>query len=202
MKICVFSDIHGNGALFRAAFPGILREAADRNIFLGDLCGYYLDEIKIFEQLSTLPNFFAIRGNHDKMFLAAAKGDQDLRTAYRSQFGSSLENFLQKDHRALVKWLESLPDVFEEKTLGLGCYHASPWGLTEEYVYPDSPLQRFQEFGFDNFFLGHTHHPMKRWIGEKMILNPGSLGQPRHGGRPTYAVVELPQRTVEFREIV
>lgn len=48
MKICVFSDIHGNGPAFRVAYEMIMSEKADINIFLGDLCGYYFDQKEIF----------------------------------------------------------------------------------------------------------------------------------------------------------
>jgi len=40
-------------------------------------------------------------------------------------------------------------------------------------------------------FLGHTHVPAIRQVGETILVNPGSLGQPRHGTpSPTYAAWE------------
>ena len=40
-------------------------------------------------------------------------------------------------------------------------------------------------------FLGHTHVPAIRQMGRTVLVNPGSLGQPRHGTpSPTYAVWE------------
>ena len=49
MKICLFSDIHGNGPAFEAAYTKLMGEQADLNIFLGDLCGYYFDELEILK---------------------------------------------------------------------------------------------------------------------------------------------------------
>jgi protein phosphatase len=41
----------------------------------------------------------------------------------------------------------------------------------------------------DVVLLGHTHIPAIRRLGSTVLVNPGSLGQPRHGTpSPTYAV--------------
>ena len=43
----------------------------------------------------------------------------------------------------------------------------------------------------DVILLGHTHVPAIRRVGNTHIVNPGSLGQPRHGlPSATYAVWE------------
>ena len=42
---------------------------------------------------------------------------------------------------------------------------------------------------------------MIRSIGDKIIINPGSLGQPRHGGWPSYALFDSVTKDVEFREV-
>jgi predicted phosphodiesterase len=43
----------------------------------------------------------------------------------------------------------------------------------------------------DFVLLGHTHLPLLRTIGGTTIVNPGSVGQPRHGDcRASYAIWE------------
>ena len=71
----------------------------------------------------------------------------------------------------------------------------------EGYVYEDSSLNNFLDYSSSLFILGHTHYPMTRTINDKLIVNPGSLGQPRHGGWPTYALIEYPSKKVVFREV-
>ena len=40
--------------------------------------------------------------------------------------------------------------------------------------------------------MGHTHIPLIRRVGDILVLNPGSCGQPRdYNPMPSYAVVEL-----------
>ena len=202
MKLCIFSDIHGNGVAFEKALSMILGEEADVNIFLGDLCGYYFDEIAIFERLLGIPRLIALKGNHDQMFYDVASGnDESLREFYFKKYGPALEHFLKADHQALLKWISRREELYLSKELDIACYHGSPWDPRHGYVYPDSGFERFPELPYSNIFLGQTHYPMVRRLGEKMIVNPGSLGQPRQGGWPTFAVLDLPGKDVQFKEV-
>ena len=48
--------------------------------------------------------------------------------------------------------------------------------------------------------VGHTHHPYVLEVGDKLIVNPGSVGQPRDGDpRASYAIVE--NQRVELKRI-
>ena len=39
--------------------------------------------------------------------------------------------------------------------------------------------------------VGHTHHPYVLEVGDKLVINPGSVGQPRDGDpRASFAVIE------------
>ncbi|RJQ30468.1 metallophosphoesterase [Candidatus Parcubacteria bacterium] len=201
MKICVFSDIHGNGFSFRPAFQEILNSRANLNVFLGDLCGYYYDQMEIFEMLMNIPNLIAIRGNHDQMFLDIMRGDQKLRRNYIQKFGLSMENLLSQRHKPLSDWLESLPLSFEDEEKKYACFHGSPKNPLEGYVYPDSPVDCFDNLPASYCFLGHTHHKMNIDIGKK-IINPGSLGQPRDYGWPTFALVSVSSGEVKYEEVV
>ena len=201
MKICVFSDIHGNGPAFHAAVRGIISEKADINVFLGDLCGYYYDQMEILPRLRLIPNLIALKGNHDSLFLDIYHGDNNARRNYQRQYGKSMEQLLQSECHELAAWLSNLSDSIIMSNEGVHLCHGSPWSPADEYIYPDTPLDRFEMENASIFFLGHTHYPMHRRIGNKMIINPGSLGQPRHGGWPSYALVELPSGSVEFREV-
>ena len=201
MRICVFADIHGNGPAFRVAYDMIISEKADFNVFLGDLCGYYFDQQQIYEMILSLPNLIALQGNHDQIFLKVVQGNEALRRDYLRKYGSSIEYLLGDDNPELRLWLSTLPESYSITTLGLTCHHGSPWDYLDGYVYPDSPLEKFLDYPRSLFVLGHTHYPMVRTIDDKLIVNPGSLGQPRNGGLPTYAIIDCPSKKVIFREI-
>jgi len=201
MKICVFSDIHGNGPAFRVAFEMIMSEKADMNLFLGDLCGYYFDQRETFSMLQAIPNLISLKGNHDSIFLRIVNKDEELRQAYVKQYGNSMENLLCEDAGELIQWLSDLPESYLCDSLSLAGYHGSPWSNLEGYVYPDSSLEKFRNYPDSIFVLGHTHYPMVRKVKDKLIVNPGSLGQPRNGGWPSYALIDFPSKQVVFREV-
>ena len=201
MRICIFSDIHGNGPAFRVAHEMIMSEKADINLFLGDLCGYYFDQSETFLMLQTIPNLISLKGNHDSIFLRIFKKDEKLRQAYVKEYGNSMENLLCEDVHELVQWLSSLQESYSFDSLGLAGYHGSPWSNLEGYVYPDSSLEKFGDYTASIFVLGHTHYPMVRKVEDKLIVNPGSLGQPRDGGWPTYALIDFPSKQVVFKEV-
>ncbi len=201
MRICVFSDIHGNIHAFRVAYNMIISEKADVNIFLGDLCGYYFNQYDILDMLQTIPSLIALKGNHDSIFLKIIEGDKDLRKNYLKKYGCSMENLLRDNNNDIIQWLSGLPESYISSDLDLSCYHGSPWDTMDGYVYPDSPLEKFLDYPISFFILGHTHYRMSRNIGDKLIVNPGSLGQPRDGGWPTYTVIDYPLKKIWFREV-
>ena len=53
----------------------------------------------------------------------------------------------------------------------------------------------------DVLVVGHTHQPVIAQIGETLVINPGSLGQPRdpaHPIRRTYAILDTESWTAEI----
>ncbi|MBF0119192.1 MAG: metallophosphoesterase family protein [Desulfobacterales bacterium] len=201
MKLCVFSDIHGNGIAFHEAYKKIISEKVDINIFLGDLCGYYFDQKEIFLMLQTIPDLIALKGNHDEMFCRIYKGDEALRQEYLIKYGPSMELLIKQDVNEMVKWLDTLKYSHTIHELGLYICHGSPWSELWEYIYPDSSLDKFLNHQKSSFILGHTHYSMIKTVGDKLIMNPGSIGQPRGDRWPTYALIEFPSRKVVFRDI-
>jgi putative phosphoesterase len=74
--------------------------------------------------------------------------------------------------------------------------HAAPNGdLYAYHITPAADLATLEKevdgIDADFILLGHTHLPLLRTINGKTIVNPGSIGQPRHGdSRLSYAVWE------------
>jgi putative phosphoesterase len=201
MKICVFSDIHGNLEAFNAARVLIAKESADMNIFLGDLCGYYFDELAVWQKLIKIPNLTVLRGNHDDIFLRAANGDKAELEKYSAKYGPALKLFLKKNYNEMAVWLDKLPLSWECSESSCSGYHGSPWDPLNEYIYPDAPLERFRDIKEGLVFLGHTHYSMDKSNGKVRIINPGSIGQPRDGHWPSFTVVDTVNMKACQREI-
>jgi len=202
MKLCIFSDIHGNKFAFEQAYPMILDEQADRNIFLGDLCGYYFDEMLILKRLKKMPRLIALKGNHDQIFFEAALGNNRLKAMYSRKYGPSLDHFLKKpDRLALLDWMSHCLESYVHPEGLFACYHGSPGDPLNGYIYPDSDFKVFKDCGSSYILLGATHYPMIKKLKGTMVVNPGSLGQPRQGAWPTYAVVDTQTHNVALKEV-
>ncbi len=80
--------------------------------------------------------------------------------------------------------------------------HGSPSDHLWEYVRPMEALYRakgfFETTGADLLILGHTHIPFIHRFGGRVILNPGSVGQPRDGDpRASYMLVDIDDGSIE-----
>jgi predicted phosphodiesterase len=63
-------------------------------------------------------------------------------------------------------------------------------------VYPITPKSTFRTLlelaKADVLLLGHSHIPVEVVLGSKLVVNPGSVGQPRDGdSRASYAILEV-----------
>jgi putative phosphoesterase len=78
----------------------------------------------------------------------------------------------------------------------IGMYHGSPRDPINEYIFPLTPTSTLESLielaNTDILLLGHTHIPFHFAFDSKLILNPGSIGQPRDGDmRASYAIMEV-----------
>lgn len=199
MRILVISDIHAN----LTAFEAVLAAAGqvDSVWCLGDVLGYGPDPNECVERLRGLPSQICLIGNHD----AAALGKLDLNTFnYEARYSARwTQSVLTHENR---QFLLSLPE--KREALGITLAHGSPRSPIWEYVLDRIiAYENFEYFQTRFCFVGHTHVPLAFTLdGEKiiaqtlhdlevpavtgrMILNPGSVGQPRdRDPRAAYAV--------------
>ena len=194
MRVLVISDIHANLVALETVLAHA--EAYDAVWCLGDLVGYGPNPNECVERVCALPGLICLVGNHDKAVL----GEIDLNV-----FNLDARLAITWTQRVISArtqaYLRALPemDQFEDFTL----VHGSPRQPVWEYI-----LDRF--IAKENFplittrwcLVGHTHTPviykeispdgdcdeeapdyrrLRALNGERLILNPGSVGQPRDG---------------------
>lgn len=63
----------------------------------------------------------------------------------------------------------------------------------------DKLLRAAQAANAQVALFGHTHQPLNHMESGVLLVNPGSLGQPRGGRRPSYAVLEVDGARVSCR---
>ncbi len=191
MRVAVLSDIHSNLTALDAVLAAI--PSVDEIWQLGDVVGYGPEPDAVVARLREL-GALGVRGNHD----AAAVGgpeieyfNVDARIAMewtRARIGD--------DTRA---WLGALPERLEREEFTL--VHGSPRDPIWEYV-TSTPVARagMAAMTTPGGLHGHTHLPIAyieedgrletmspgsgsqlSFEGRRVLLNPGSVGQPRDG---------------------
>lgn len=202
MKIALLADIHGNALALEAVLHMAAREGVDELFLLGDFVGYYFQPGKVLELLAPW-KVTAIRGNHETLLTECAESAEAL-NAYEKKYGRGLRMAMEQLDDGVLSGLMSLPErqvVTRDGYTILMC-HGSPWD-PDKYIYPDAPepvFARFAELETDVVLMGHTHYPLIRRIGATLLVNPGSVGQPRDK-RPgaAWALFDTESGEVEFR---
>ncbi|MBD0290067.1 MAG: metallophosphoesterase family protein [Thermoleophilia bacterium] len=211
----MISDVHGNLHALEAVLAAVAREAPDEVWCLGDLTGYGPRPNGCCSRVRELAAVSLV-GNHDLGVL----GHLDLNdfspdAAESARWTSSV---LASRERA---WLASLAPRGESH--GVGLYHASPRDPIWEYVLSaDVAAESLLAATEPLILVGHSHVPLafggadgalSGWLapdgtevdlasGERWLLNPGSVGQPRDGDpRAAYAVLDLGAGRAAFRRV-
>ena len=200
MKIGIFADIHGNIYAFDKVWKALQKERCDTYLFAGDICGYYYYQNEVIDILKGMKNLTAVRGNHDEIFLKlidGGKGEEE----YREKYGEAARVLKDSITRENLGFLRRLPDAVVQSELGIAVFHGSPWDHLDEYVYPDDPLERFEDVEYRIVILGHTHWPMDRSVGAIRVINPGSCGQPRDTNQPCYAMMDTETGDVRIKRV-
>jgi putative phosphoesterase len=193
MKILAFSDLHGNFDALQAL--QVVETQPDAVLFMGDIVGYGPEPQPCLSWIRANATM-TVRGDHDE---AAAR---DIPSQCPPELADLSEATRAYTRRTLrepdLEYLGSLP-LEESFSLGGTTFYlthaapsdnlAKPLPLTE--VKEKELAEEIAHLGAEVVFLGHTHVPAIRQLGETVVVNPGSLGQPRHGTpSPTYAVWE------------
>jgi predicted phosphodiesterase len=216
MRCLVLSDIHSN----LEAFEAVLDDAGpvDEVWCLGDVVGYGPDPNACVELLKSLPHR-CIAGNHDW----ATLGRLDLDDFNSDARVANLWNREQLTAENLA-YLGDLPQMIRTEPFTL--VHGSPRHPIWEYVINTSTAEvNFDHFDTPYCFIGHTHtpaifslkSPSEEQAGqtvllpqnavvslgpERLIINPGSVGQPRDGNpAASYALLDMEQLVVEHRRV-
>ena len=179
MKVALLSDIHANEVALSATLQAARSEGAEQLVCCGDFVGYYHAPDAMLALLDCW-QWQGIRGNHEDM-LECWLGGKD-REAIHARYGSGIAIAARMPESAHTRLL-SLPqrrDIEIDGRKVLLC-HGSAWD-PDHYVYPTAPLeerQRMASGGQDLVVYGHSHYPVIWRIENTMVVNPGSVGQPR-----------------------
>lgn len=207
MRILVLSDIHAN----LAALEAVLADAQSFNYeavwCLGDTVGYGPEPNECIARMRQLKPR-AVVGNHDWAVLGLMDAEDFNHEARRGVLWTRERLTVES-----LAWLRDLPNeplIEGDFTLT----HGSPRDPVWEYIlYPSTAYANLEYFSTPFCLVGHTHVPAifttekdnrKMTLvrptpgqavplsnGQRAILNPGSVGQPRDSdARAAYALLD------------
>jgi len=201
MKLALLGDVHGNAAALRYVLAAASSSGVEALLITGDMVGYYFAPQEVLGLLQSWKKY-VVRGNHEDM-LAAARKDPGFLDRVDARYGTGLRTALEQLSEEQIDELCSLPHPLEMEIDGcriLLC-HGAPWD-NDCYVYPDAQpelLERCAVRKYDLVVQGHTHYPMQHRTGGTLVVNPGSVGQPRNRQPGAHwALFDTDTRNLEF----
>jgi putative phosphoesterase len=188
MRILLIADIHGNWPALQA----VAAEPYDLCLCLGDLVDYALEPAPCIDWVRRSAQV-CVRGNHDH----GAAQNVLVNGKFGFKYLTGVTRTLTRERLGPedLRYLSRLPVTRALSIEGTRFLlaHASPRDPLDEYAPsdPDFWSRRLQNVEADVICVGHTHHPYVLEVDGKLVINPGSVGQPRDGDpRASYAIIQ------------
>lgn len=196
MKIGIIADIHSNVY----GLKSVLKELKDADLIFcaGDIIGYYTFVNEVFGEIKKR-GIKTILGNHDAYLLGKTfSTDPNLEKPL-----IYTKKIISRENFKYLQEINSFSLELEIDGIKIKMYHGSPWDKIEGYVYPDYPsFEKFKEIDANLIILGHTHWPMIKNMDGKIILNPGSCGQPRdYNTQASFATFDTRTKEVLIKRV-
>lgn len=220
MRLLLLSDIHSNLEALEACLAAA--PEYDLAVNLGDIVGYGASPNEVTECVRDVCKL-SVRGNHDK----ATTGLMDLKDFNPVAGLAALWTRQQlKPHN--LEWLRAVPQgpLFVPELSQAQFVHGSPVDEDEYVVTPQDAIEPLLVSPMQFTFFGHTHlqgafsaselnpsafRPEYKTVGngemlefpvrdgQRYLVNPGSIGQPRDGDwRAAFALWNTDTHVVTF----
>jgi putative phosphoesterase len=186
VRVAILSDVHSNLHALRAVLADLESKGLKEILCAGDLVGYCAfpnETVGLLRGRCRL----AICGNHDLAVIRINTAGMNPIAAAAAQWTAKNISAEAVDYLRLLKSHE-LTSI-GGKTIAL--YHGSPRD-DDEYVYEaDATADLLEMSQAEVLVMGHTHVPFVKVLEKGVMINPGSVGQPRDNDqRASYAVLD------------
>lgn len=183
--IGLISDVHAAPEPVAEALSIFKKAGVQKILCAGDIAGYN-QQLEATIKLLVESHCQTIKGNHDLQYL--------------DHHEDELNNFSSE-------FLKQLPDSYATTIEGKSVYmvHAQPPDacqggikLLDKHglIMPEKIAQwtqTLQTFAYDVLIVGHTHQVYAQWIGDTLVVNPGSSTF-----NHCCMILRLPQMTVQM----
>lgn len=200
-RIAIISDIHSNWQALQEVWQAISSRNCDEVICLGDVVGYGARPADCFRFIVE-KGWTWIQGNHDALI-----GDKSLSLNFNPASLLAVEHNRRLLDAQQLEHLRNLPWRLHPAAglyLAHGSYQDRDRYLIYRADFREEAAYLLEQGGPGLCFFGHTHHPVV-FAGDNflpldggrvpvqpegiMLVNPGSVGQPRDGDpRAAFAI--------------
>jgi diadenosine tetraphosphatase ApaH/serine/threonine PP2A family protein phosphatase len=213
VQVAVVSDIHGNLAALETVLAAIDAAEPEELWCLGDVVGYGPRPNECSDLVRERADI-CLGGNHD----LAVRGTLDL-----AEFSGDAAVAARWTRGVLTEQTRALLDGLEPtgERAGIALYHGSARDPVWEYVLSDEAAAATLALSpSPTVLVGHSHAALQvRWaddtltgglaadgeevdLADRVLLNPGSVGQPRDGDpRAAFLLLDLDRRIATFRRV-
>ncbi len=186
MKIALISDVHSNLPSLLAVKEKIDAAGIDFVVSAGDNVGYGADPDRCCDIVARLTQHSVV-GNHDAAVLQRDVSGMNPYAATAVLW--TVEHMSDSNSKYLSMLGESAR--FTADGLAIEIHHGSLNDIREYLYEEDLSEAMLQDSRADVLIFGHTHVPYAKRFGKGMIVNPGSVGQPRDGDpRASFGVLD------------
>ncbi len=205
MKLLLCSDVHANPY---ALMKVLEAEHWDMSIFMGDIVDYGPLPSETIDLVRD--NFdLVVQGNHDSaagLGIDCGCGQENHELSVYTREKVTAPRISREDR----SYLASLPQNLHKEIDHVKIYmsHGSPADNLYGYMYPWSitpdalknALGRPEDDAI--FMVGHTHYQFSLHYNGRIIVNPGSIGQPRDSlPDPSYSMLETDTLTITHKRV-
>ena len=188
MVVSIFGDVHGNLVALEKFFR-IEKDCTDLFVSHGDIVNYGPWSNECIQFLNDQNNCIILKGNHENIFLEGVYSGSNV---IAKRF---FEVCFNKFNPMLLKFI----DRFDEKII-IDDYMIQHT-INDTYIFFDTNLDSFHLS--DNYIIGHSHQQFKRTIGDKFLINTGSIGQNRQFiNQSCYIKYDTIKKSIELKSFI
>ena len=205
MKYAIFGDVHANYAALKAVLDHInitYGPAINFFIFAGDAVGQGPHPNEVCTLLRSRRNLIGVKGDNDAAVVSGNRTNLDADATATIEWTRS---GITKENRHFLDGLQDYAGI-QSDNIEILVTHGSPDNFKTGEVYQNvssEDMKRlFDKTGADILLTAHTHIPFVKQLDNKLIINVGSVGQPRdRDPRACYVFMDTATRQVTFHRV-
>lgn len=192
-RIAVFSDTHGNLSALQAMYQDSIQQRAEEYWFVGDLLMPGPSVGPLWDILQAMKPTVIVRGNWDDLVVRGARGMMDTERPSHVYFARLAQYVAEHTSATIIDEIASWPLYMTKRVgaLNFGISHNLPWLNMGQALFPTQETANFDQLfnvageTVDIAIYAHVHHDLLRYgSDERIILNPGAVGEPFNHWQP------------------